>query len=58
MPSTDAILSKKALLESKDTVKAFMEEKYGEKAETDQEILEKVASLSGSGLKALLQVLD
>ena len=58
VPSTDAILSKKALLESKDTVKAFMEEKYGEKAETDQEILEKVASLSGSGLKALLQVLD
>ena len=35
-----------------------MEEKYGEKVESDKDVLEKVASLSQSGLKALLQVLD
>lgn len=58
IPSTDTILSKKALLQNKEAVKTFMEEKYGEKVESDKDVLEKVASLSHSGLKALLQVLD
>ena len=58
MPSTDTILSKKALLESKEAVKEFLSSKYGEKAESDEEVLNKVASLSAEGIKALVQVLD
>lgn len=58
VPSTDTILSKKALLESKEAVKEFLSSKYGEKAESDEEVLNKVASLSAEGIKALIQVLD
>ena len=56
--STSTILSKKALLQNKEAVSKFLEENYGEKAEKDEEVLEKVANLSESGIKALIQVLD
>jgi hypothetical protein len=56
--STSTILSKKALLENKEAVQKFLEEKYGEKTEKDEEILNKVASLSENGLKALIQALE
>lgn len=56
--STDTILSKKAVLENKEVVSQFLEEKYGEKPETDEELLNKVSSLSSTGIKALVQVLD
>lgn len=56
--STDTILSKKALLEGKQTVNCLLEHLYGQKPATDEKMLEKVASLSATGLKALLGVLS
>ena len=58
VPSTGTVLSKQALLENKQAVQSFLDEKYGEKAASDEEMLSKVASLSESGIKALLEVLD
>lgn len=56
--STDTILSKQALLQSKDKVNAFLEDKYGFKAQDDQKMLDKVASLTKTGIKALIQELE
>lgn len=58
VPSTGTVLSKKALLENKKQISSYLNEKYGEELKSDEEMLSKVASLSESGIKALLEVLD
>lgn len=58
VPSTGTIMSKKAVLEEKEAVKDFFKSKYGQDIEDDEKLLEKVSSLSASGIKALIEVLD
>ena len=56
--STDTVLSKSALLDCKDKVNQFLEDHYNFKAASDQEMLNKVASLSKNSIEALLYTLE
>lgn len=56
--STGTVMSKKALLQNKDSVSAFLKDKYAVDIQSDEHMLSKVASLSPTGLKALLKELE
>lgn len=56
--STDTILSKKALLESKPAVVEFLKDKYQYQTEDDDKMFSKIASLSNTGVKGLIQAVN
>ena len=56
--STGTIMSKSALLQKKQKVKDFFDNYYQIKIESDQKMLEKVASLSQTGIRALIKELE
>lgn len=57
--SIDTVLSKKALLERKNAVNAFFQRHFGvEEPLSDQEMIEKVASLDESVAKAFLEAVE
>lgn len=56
--STDTILSKKALLESKPAVIEFLKDKYQYQTEDDDKMFSKIASLSDTGVKGLIQAVN
>lgn len=58
VPSTSTILSKKALLQSKQQVSDFLQTFYGVKPQTDDQLLNKVAGLSSIGIKALIKAVE
>jgi len=58
VPSIDAVLSKKAVLERKNAINGFFNEYFGaSEAENDEKLLEKVASLDENTANALLNAL-
>lgn len=58
IPSVDVVISKKALLERKNSVNSFFETYFGaEKEENDEKMCQKVASLDGKIAAALLESL-
>lgn len=56
--STSTILSKKALLQDKQKVARFFADKYGAQIKDDNDMLDKVAALSSTGIKALIKELE
>lgn len=56
--STSTILSKKALLQDKQKVAKFFADKYGAQIKDDNDMLNKVATLSSTGIKALIKELE
>lgn len=58
VPSTETILSKKAMLQHKQAIKDFLNEYYSESFKDDEEMFTKVASLSRHGISTLIQKLD
>jgi hypothetical protein len=58
VPSVDVVLSKKAVLERSDAINGFFNEYFGaEKAENDEKLLEKVASMDENTANALFKAL-
>lgn len=56
--ATDAVLSKTALLQQKNKVEQFLEQYYNFKAASQQDMLNKVASLSKTAAEALIKTLE
>lgn len=56
--STNTVLSKRALLDHKQKVQNFLKEYYGYDTCEDKDVLSKVASLSETGIKALIKELE
>ena len=58
VPSTGTILSKKAMLESKEQIKSFLNDYYDVQCKDDQDMFTKVASLSQLGLRTMLKQVE
>ena len=58
VPSTNTILSKKAVLQNKQAIKDFLDEYYADSFKDDEQLFTKVASLSRHGISTLIQKLD